>query len=260
MLNTASISSNIFTESPIFPIPRIKLVSTEELKSVYSEYCHNIVVIPNHLPKFIWGDVRPKHLRQPRELKDKPRIGWAGSENHFCNINSKEYKDGIRGGDFSKSFMNFVRKTTDIYTWVFSGALPIELHDIKDKIEFHPWVNIFQYPNHVKSLDLDIAVALLMPGKFNDCKSNIKCLEYTVLGIPGVYSNARPYKDMSCVSNNDEEIINYIEDLVNDLDKRKNVFESDYNTVKELLFWEENDNLKKYVGKYLELFGKKLKD
>lgn len=127
-------------------------------------------MIPNHLPKFIWGDVRPKHLRQPHTLKDKPRIGWAGSENHFINPLSTEYKRGIRGGDFSNKIIDFIHKTTDKYTWVISGALPIELRDIKDKIEFHPWVNIFAYPNHFKSLDLDIGMALLMPCKFNDSK------------------------------------------------------------------------------------------
>lgn len=197
---------------PVFEMMKLvdgMTVSTEELKSVYSEYCNNIVVIPNHLPKFIWGDVRPKHLRNPRELKDKPRIGWAGSENHFCNVNSKEYKNGIRGGDFSQSIMDFIRKTTDIYTWVFSGALPVELNDIKDKIEFHPWVNIFQYPNHVKSLDLDMAVALLMPGKFNDCKclvGNTKVISnYGILNISDVsvgdyLSQSKSFKNVESIT------------------------------------------------------------
>jgi len=57
-------------------------VSTEALKDHYKQFNNNIEVIPNHLPKFIWGDVCPKYDRQPREKK--PRIIWAGSENHFC--------------------------------------------------------------------------------------------------------------------------------------------------------------------------------
>lgn len=249
--------------APIFEMMRLvdgMTVSTEVLKEEYGQYCDNIVVIPNHLPKFIWGDVRPKHLRHPRSLKDKPRLGWAGSENHFCNPLSTEYKRGIRGGDFSNKIIDFIKKTTDKYTWVISGALPVELHDVKDKIEFHPWVNIFSYPNYFKSLDLDIGMALLMPCRFNDAKSNIKCLEYTVSGIPGVYSNAKPYENMTLTSNDDDVIISHLEKLASDIDFRKEVFEKDYEIVKDQLFWENNDNLRKFVNSYLSLFGKKLEE
>lgn len=160
--------------SPVYDMMRLvdgMTTSTEKLKEVYSEYCKNIVVIPNHLPKFIWGEVQPKHLRYSiRDRASKVRIGWAGSENHFCNPKSKEYKAGVRGGDFGSKLIEFIHKTCDEYTWVMSGACPVELDDIKDKIEFHPWVSIFQYPNHVKSLDLDIGMAILKPCLFNDCK------------------------------------------------------------------------------------------
>ena len=160
--------------SPVYDMMRLvdgMTTSTEKLKEVYSEYCNNIVVIPNHLPKFVWGEVQPKHLRASiRHRPNKVRIGWAGSENHFCNPKSKEFKSGVRGGDFGNKLIEFIKSTTDIYTWVMSGACPVELDDVRDKIEFHPWVSIFQYPNHVKSLDLDIGMAILKPCLFNDCK------------------------------------------------------------------------------------------
>ena len=37
------------------------VTSTAKLKEVYSDYNKKIAVVPNHLPKFIWGDVYPKH-------------------------------------------------------------------------------------------------------------------------------------------------------------------------------------------------------
>jgi len=249
--------------TPIFEMMKLvdgMTTSTEDLKKAYSPYCNNIQVIPNHLPKFIWGEVRPKHLRNPRELKDRPRIGWAGSENHFCNPKTKEFKEGLRGGDFGHKLMDFIRKTVDKYQWVLSGAFPVELEDVRDKIEHYGWVSIFQYPNHLKKLDLDICMAILQPCHFNDCKSNIKSLEYTVIGCPAVYSDASPYRDMTYVSNNDEEIIDYIERLAESIDLRKEVFEKDYAKVKEQLFWEDSENLWKYVNSYLALFGKKMRD
>jgi hypothetical protein len=249
--------------SPIFEMMKIvdgMTVSTEYLKGVYSEFCKNIVVIPNHLPKFIWGDVTPKHENNPRELKDKPRIGWAGSENHFAHPLTPEYKRGIRGGDFGEELLKFIRKTTDIYQWVLSGACPVELNDVKDKIEFHKWVSILDYPKHVRSLDLDIFMAPLMPCNFNNSKSNIKCLEAVAIGVPGVYSNAEPYKNMSLTSENDCGIIENIEKLANDIDFRKQVWERDYGIVRDQLYWEDNDNLGKYVNSYMSLFKRRLRD
>lgn len=145
-------------------------VSTEALKEAYSPYCKKITVIPNHLPKFLWGESIVKD--KPRELKDRPRIGWMGSENHFVHPATKQYKEGIRGGDFGKKLLEFIRKTVDVYQWVLSGAKPVELVDLIDtkKIEFHSWKSILEYPTHARALDLDIGIAPLYPSNFNDCK------------------------------------------------------------------------------------------
>jgi len=140
-------------------------VSTEKLKEVYSQYNPHIEVVPNHLPKFIWGDIIPKHENQPRETK--PRILWAGSENHFAVAQM-----GMRGGDFGDELLKYIRKTTDKYQWVLCGGKPQEILDLiqSKKIEYHGWRNIFEYPGFLKSLDVDMAVAPLMPGLFNECK------------------------------------------------------------------------------------------
>ena len=148
------------------------ITSTEKLKEVYSPFAKKVTVIPNHLPKFVWGEPIPKLEKNPRQLKDRPRIGWAGSENHFAHPMTKEYKEGIRGGDFNDKLIDFIRKTADKYQWVLSGAKPVEVNDLiqEGKIEFHGWKSTFEYPRHIKSLDLDICLAPLMPCEFNDCK------------------------------------------------------------------------------------------
>jgi hypothetical protein len=85
-------------------------------------------------------------------------------------------------------------------------------------------------------------------------------LEYSALGIPAVYSAAEPYKDMSLTSNDENGIIEYIEKLAKYTDYRQEIFEKDYAIVKDQLFWEDNNNLKKYVNSYLSLFNKRLED
>ena len=229
-------------------------VSTEPLKRVYSEFNSNIMVIPNHLPKFIWGDIYPKHDNNPKEKK--PRIFWGGSANHHSTPAMKE--QGIKGGDFSSGLLTFIKKTTDKYQWVFAGSLPNELQCIKDRIEIHGWSNVFNYPKFAKSLDADFCVAPLMDNLFNECKSNIKALEFVACGCPAVYSDVYPYKDMSLKADNDDEFISHIERLADDISFRKRVFKKDYDRVRGQLFWEENGNIKNYINSYLKLFKQRL--
>jgi len=234
-------------------------VSTERLKTIYSEYNDNIEVVPNHLPKHVWGPIFPKHHNEPRELKhgEKPRILWAGSQNHFVRKIDKVHK-GLEGGDFGNKLLDFIRKTTDIYQWVFVGAMPVELEPVKNKIEFHNWVPVFEYPQYVKNLDTDFGIAPLEDNVFNACKSNIKMLEYTACGIPAVYSNVEPYWKASLKANNEEEMISHVEDLAKDVSLRGKIFNRDQNTVAGQLWWEESGNLKLYANSYLKLFGRRL--
>lgn len=230
------------------------VVSTAKLKEVYSEYCNNISVIPNHLPKFVWGDIYPKHLYF--DEKKKVKILWGGSQNHFA---MKEVTGSdIKGGDFGNELLNFIRKTVDKYDWVFMGSIPEELKDKQDKITFHPWENVFEYPKVLKDMEPDICLAPLMDVEFNHCKSNIKCLEYTAAGAVGIYSDVTPYKFMNRKAKTDEEFIAHIEELADNIDLRASVFKKDRQRVSSQLWWEENSNVRRYIDTYLNMFGQKL--
>jgi len=224
------------------------ITSTEKLKQIYSKWNKNIQVIPNHLPKFLWGEPLPFK----EELNHKPRIYWGGSSNHFS------VKEGVDGGDFGTELIEYIKKTCDVYQWVLMGALPKELESVKDKIEFHQWQSIFKFPQYIKNLNIDIAIAPLQNNLFNNCKSNIKKLEYAILGCPGVYSNVEPYKDATLTCDTDVDIVNNIERLLKDVDLRREVYTRDFENVREQLFWEEHGNLTKYINTYLRLFGRKL--
>ena len=239
-------------------------VSTEYLKNIYTKYNSKIAVVPNRLCKMLWGEIEPAHER--REPNKKIRIGYHGSGNHFCDSRSKEYKDGIRGGDFNDKLLNYIRKTVDDVQWVFSGAIPPELNDVRDKIEYHNWVNVLEFPSKVKSHKLDICLAPLIDNIFNRSKSNIKLLESVALGIPIVCSDLESYKESYLKTNDDDEFIGYMEKLVADQDFRRLTFEKNYDTIglQDKLWWEGRDrnysNVYKYVDSYLSLFGKRLKD
>lgn len=239
-------------------------VSTNKLKEIYSKFNQNITVIPNHLPKFLWGEARlrlfhpfssdPKHI--------KPRILYQGSDNHFCTKILQ--KQGLKGGDFGDELINFIKKTMDKYTWVFMGGYPLELDEFKcnGKIEYHNWKGSFDYPNYIKSIEPDLCIAPLKQNLFNESKSNIKNLEYVAIGSPAIYSDIEPYKHCTVKVKTDEEMIAEIERLIdkNNIDLRKQVWEKDYEAVKEQIFWEDYNNVFKYVNLHLMLFKKRLKD
>ena len=230
------------------------ICSTEKLKELYMKKCDikKIDVIPNHLPKFIWGDIFPAH-----EYYDggKIKVLWSGSQNHFSY---KQLTPDAQGGDFGKELLNFIKKTTDVYDWYFVGACPEELNDVKNKICHVPWKNIFEYPKAVKEIEADIAIAPLIDNEFNSAKSNIKALEFTAIGAAGIYSDVEPYKQTNIRVKTDEEMIVQIERLAGDISIREKVFRKDYQTVRGQIWWEENDNVKKYIETYLGLFGQRL--
>jgi hypothetical protein len=230
------------------------VVSTPRLKEIYGKFNKKIEVIPNHLPKFIWQDRYPAHLYHDGSKKVK--ILWAGSQNHFAM--PEIIGDKIKGGDFGDELIKYIKKTTDLYDWHLMGAMPFELRSVKSEITFHTWENIFNYPRKLKSIEPDICIAPLTDNVFNSCKSNIKSLEYTALGAPGVYSDVLPYKAMSLRCKTDAEFIHYIEKLAADVDFRAKTYKKDYQRVENQLYWEEHNNLKKYVNTYLNMFGQRL--
>ena len=223
-------------------------VSTKPLKGILSKYNKNVNVNPNHLPKFLWGETQ-----QPIPIKGKPRILWAGSDNHF-----QIKRNSIKGGDFDDTLLSFIKSTIDDYQWVFVGGMPIELDDVSHKIERHGWRTMLEYPSFMKTLKINVGIAPLSKHIFNDCKSNIKAKEYTNLGIPGVYSSQYPYKDLKNSCETESFMIHKIETLCNDEQERQITFDHDLNVLKDELYFEENNNIIKYIDNILRLFHHQL--
>jgi len=223
-------------------------VSTEVLKNLYSPYNKNIVVVPNRLPKFTWGNT-VCNVKETNRLK----IIYPCSSNHFSIVS------GITGGDIGPMLLDYIKKTTDKYEWIFIGGLPLELNDlvVSGKITRHGWLSVYEYPRFLRSLDGDIGIAPLSICNFNRAKSNIKCLEYFALGMPAVFTKIDPYKDMVLQAKDEEEFISHIEYLT-DVNNRFEVWNKTKKIMGDTVFWEDNNylNLKKFVKSYLNLMKK----
>lgn len=170
------------------------VVTTEPLREAHRGMIDDIVVVPNYLESARWLS-----LRSERGVGRKPRVGWAGALQHRGDL---------------ELIHEVVKATAAEVDWVFFGMCPKALRPYV--AEFHAPVVFEEYPAKLASLNLDLAVAPLEYNRFNEAKSNLRLLEYGVLGWPVVCTNIHPYQGapVEQVSNNSRAWINAIRERV----------------------------------------------
>jgi glycosyltransferase involved in cell wall biosynthesis len=149
------------------------IVSTPGLAEAYSGWHSDIQILELKLPSVWWGN-----LNVIRTEHKKPRVGWAGGSSHLGDL---------------ELIADVVKDLANEVDWIFFGMCPQKLRPYVK--EFHSGVPIHLYPQKLASLDLDLAVAPLENNQFNDCKSNLRLLEYGVCGYPVICSNTRAFID-----------------------------------------------------------------
>ncbi len=149
------------------------VVSTKPLADFCQGMIDDIVIVPNSLRKETWFG-----LQSSRRQGKKPRVGWAGAMQHRGDL---------------ELIADVVKQTASEVDWIFMGMCP---DSIKPYIkEFHDPVAISDYPKALARLNLDLAIAPLENNSFNTAKSNLRLLEYGVLGWPVICSDVYPYKE-----------------------------------------------------------------
>lgn len=202
------------------------VVSTEPLKLAYEHMIDDILIVPNRLEKKRWLG-----LDVARNSGDKPRVGWVGAQQHH--------------GDLAL-LIEVVKATWQEIDWVFAGMC---LDELRPYIaEEHPFVSPNEYPAKMASLHLDLAVAPLQQNAFNECKSNLRLLEYGVMGWPVVASDVFPYREgpVIRVSDRSEEWVDAIMDLTGDRDRAR----SEGTVLRDwvLKHWMLEDHLDEWLG------------
>jgi GT2 family glycosyltransferase len=160
------------------------IVATEPLREAYSKYISDIKLVPNYLEKARWLDLKPnKQIRNSRKL----RVGWAGGGQHHGDL---------------EFIAPVIEATKDEVDWVFMGMC---LDQIRPYVkEYHAGVAFDLYPQKLADLDLDLAIAPLEYNNFNMAKTNLRLLEYGILGWPVLCSDITPYQGapVTLVGNN----------------------------------------------------------
>ena len=147
------------------------VVSTQPLADALSSMHTDIRVMPNMLAAPLWAGLVPE-----RQTSAKPRVGWAGGTSHRGDL---------------ELLLEVIKTLAEEVDWVFFGMCPDLLRPYVK--EFHAGVPLSQYPRKLASLNLDLALAPLEQNLFNDCKSNLRLLEYGACGFPVICTDTKAY-------------------------------------------------------------------
>lgn len=176
------------------------VVSTQPLAEAFSGLHSDIRVVENRLPVDWWAG-----LKSERRVGKKARVGWAGGLSHTGDLELIE---------------DVVKALVDEVEWVFFGMCPESLRPYIH--EFHAGVAIYHYPSMLAELNLDLALAPVEQNLFNECKSNLRLLEYGACGFPVICSDVRCYQGddlpVTRVKNRFKEWVDAIRAHINDLD------------------------------------------
>lgn len=179
------------------------VVSTQALAEALDNMHGEIVVRENRLPVNWWSG-----LQTQRRQSAKPRVGWAGGASHTGDL---------------ELIADVVRDLADEVEWVFFGMCPDKLRPYIH--EYHEGVAIEEYPAKLASLNLDLGLAPVELNLFNECKSNLRQLEYGACGIPIICTDIRPYREgqqaglpVTLVKNRYKDWVDAIRMHINELD------------------------------------------
>ncbi|MGB4781782.1 MAG: glycosyltransferase [Candidatus Methylomirabilis sp.] len=224
----------------------IVTVSTEPLRQVVGAMHDHVVVLPNAVDPDLADAIVASRHAEPARSQGMVRIGWSGSNFHEGDL------------DCAIDALIAMAKRPDVQL-VFFGWVPerIEREVPAVKVEKHPFVITNNYYHAMAALRLDIGVAPLRDNRFNEAKSNLKYLEYSMFRVPTVASPIYPYartitdgEDGVLVKKNRyQEWLRQLTRLVEDRAERERLARNAYATVRERF------HLKTAVRGWLDLYS-----
>jgi glycosyltransferase involved in cell wall biosynthesis len=205
-------------------------VSTDPLKHVVETIHDRVVVLPNAVDPDIVEALEGARQCQPTVRAGIVRIGWAGTMFHQQDF------------DCVVDALIQVAKHRHVKL-VFFGWVPerIEREVLPEKLEKHPFVPTNTYYHALAGLRLDIGIAPLHDNRFNEAKSNLKFLEYSMFKIPTVASPVLPYQKtitpgvdgILVKKNRHQEWLRQLTRLVEDKVERERIAANALSTVKQ---------------------------
>lgn len=188
-------------------------------------------LIPNSLDFDIWDKLKFEDGGLPPKEDGWIRIGYTGCSNHRKDL------ELIRE-PLSAILKEFPKVQLFITPQPEPGGYFTGWPGVPNMGFVAKWVQINEYPQFLKSWDLDIGIAPLQDNDFNRAKSNLRWLEYSAIHIPTVASRVYPFRysikdgEDGLICNTSQQWYDALRMLVLDAQKRKAIGEAAYQRVK----------------------------
>jgi glycosyltransferase involved in cell wall biosynthesis len=152
-------------------------VSTPPLREYLLRFHPNVFLLPNYLDQKIWP-LKAQQVGTPLV------IGYMGGNSHGPDLES-----------ILPALETVLEKHSSVQLH-FYGLQPPEALQEHSQVIWTPAESssYAEFAAHFSSQRWDIFIAPLKDNLFNRSKSAIKFLEYSALGVPGVYSRITPYE------------------------------------------------------------------
>lgn len=174
-------------------------------------------------------------------LEGKKVIGWGGSPTHLRDLQQA-----------TTALIEMCKKDKDVVLTMMACATDDLLKNIpKDQLILINPVPIFLYHKNLIIQNWDVGICPVEDNVFNRSKSNLKFLEFGVLGFPCLCSDVENYRKTIThlengylTKNTDESWYNslnsiiYDKELKNKLGKNaENLVKKEYDTSKNYIYW-----------------------
>ena len=162
------------------------IVSTEPLAERVSGLNRNVAVVPNQLDETLYADVGPAR----RAGDGLTVLGYMGTYSHFDDLMMIVHPLRRVLGRRPATRLEFVgvAEPSELLA-MFPGANVRVLEVPSASVRYPDFTAWMQ-----KNLKWDLAIAPLEINEFSRSKSDIKMLDYGILGIPGIFSRAPAYE------------------------------------------------------------------
>ena len=179
----------------------VTTVSTEALRAELASVARSTVVIPNRLSGRLWRS-EPSLRKEDGHV----RALYMGTKTHLNDLKLILPALDIVAADYPNFRASLIGITEDL-----------SICDGRER-----WLEIIEVPSSNRSYDMfvpwlkelasrfDFGLAPLDDSVFNSCKSNLKLLDYTGLGLPILASNHSVYRSF----NHEIPCITYVENTV----------------------------------------------
>jgi len=212
-------------------------VPTYPLKEVLSPYNDNIVVLPNFLDDQLWRFREPLVDQSPEH---PIIIGYMGTQSHQPDLEL-----------ILPVLVEIIHLYSSKIRLTFWGIDPPQVLKSFSNVDHYPWISYCyrEFAEFFQTQQVDIFVAPLVSHVFNQCKSPLKFFEYSVLGVPGIYSDLDPYRHVvqngvnGFLAGSLDDWRNHLIMLIENPDLRANLAKNAQATIKQKFSLSKNANI-----------------